>query len=223
MGGSYDGPLSCGSAELGSIEGRYNDSGWPTPWCSKLCMIRYHSSRPADAALRGRLRNLGNERRCFGYRRLFVLLRREGKPSGINRIYRPYREEGLTVRKLAGLPQSCGDPCPDPGRGEAQRALVAGLRPRPVRQRPVLPHPSTCPPHHQGMPGCDSGDVDLGAGRVARELAAIVERRGKPGMIGSDHGTEFTCNAVLLRRKARGCHPRDHQYGCVAPDDPRVA
>ena len=31
MGGSYDGPLSCGSAGLGSIEGRYNDSGWPTP------------------------------------------------------------------------------------------------------------------------------------------------------------------------------------------------
>ena len=143
MGGSYDGPLSCGSAGLGSIEGRYNDSGWPTPWCSKLCMIRYHSSRPADTALRGRLRNLGNERRCFGYRRLFVLLRREGEPSGINRIYRPYREEGLTVRKRAGLPQSCGDPCPDPGRGEAQRALVAGLRPRPVRQRPALPHPST--------------------------------------------------------------------------------
>jgi hypothetical protein len=35
----------------------------------------------------------------FGYRRLFVLLRREGEPSGINRIYRLYREEGLTIRQ----------------------------------------------------------------------------------------------------------------------------
>jgi hypothetical protein len=35
-----------------------------------------------------------NERRRFGYRRLFVLLRREGEPSGVNRIYRLYREEG---------------------------------------------------------------------------------------------------------------------------------
>lgn len=69
-------------------------------------MIRYRSSRPRDAALRGRLRDLANERRRFGYRRLFVLLRREGEPSGINRIYRLYREEGLTVRKrgLAARP-----------------------------------------------------------------------------------------------------------------------
>ncbi|MGY3622150.1 transposase InsO family protein [Bradyrhizobium sp. USDA 10063] len=62
-------------------------------------MIRYRPSRPPETALRGRLRELANERRRFGYRRLFVLLRREGEPSGINRIYRLYREEGLTVRK----------------------------------------------------------------------------------------------------------------------------
>jgi len=42
------------------------------------------------------LRDLANERKRFGYRRLFVLLRRDGEPSGINRIY---RQEGLTVRK----------------------------------------------------------------------------------------------------------------------------
>ena len=59
-------------------------------------MVRY---QPPDTELRGRLRELANERRRFGYRRLFVLLRREGEPSGINRIYRPYREEGLAVRK----------------------------------------------------------------------------------------------------------------------------
>ena len=62
-------------------------------------MIRYRSARPPETGLRQRLRDLANERRRFGYRRLFVLLRREGEPSGINRIYRLYREEGLTVRK----------------------------------------------------------------------------------------------------------------------------
>ena len=62
-------------------------------------MIRYRSRRPPDIKLRARLRELANERRRFGYRRLFVLLRREGEPSGINRIHRLYREEGLTVRK----------------------------------------------------------------------------------------------------------------------------
>lgn len=49
-------------------------------------MVRYQSQRAPDTALRGRLRDLANERRRFGYRRLFILLRREGEPSGINRI-----------------------------------------------------------------------------------------------------------------------------------------
>ncbi|GGL72075.1 hypothetical protein GCM10011392_28320 [Wenxinia marina] len=62
-------------------------------------MVRYQAQRAPDTVLRGRLRELANERRRFGYRRLFVLLRREGEPSGINRIYRLYREEGLSVRK----------------------------------------------------------------------------------------------------------------------------
>ena len=75
-------------------------------------MIRYRSSRPADAALRGRLRDLANERRRFGYRRLFVLLRREGEPSGINRIYRLYREEGLTVRKRRARRKAVGTRVP---------------------------------------------------------------------------------------------------------------
>jgi len=56
-------------------------------------MIRYRPRRAPDTELRQRLRDLVNERRRF----LFVLLRREGEPSGINRIYRLYREEGLAV------------------------------------------------------------------------------------------------------------------------------
>jgi putative transposase len=44
-------------------------------------------------------------------------------------------------------------------------------------------------------------DTSISGRRVARELTAIVERRGKPGMIVSDHGTEFTCNAMLAWSK----------------------
>jgi len=62
-------------------------------------MIRYRSRRPPDIELRTRLRDLANQRRRFGYRRLHILLRELGEPSGVNRIYRLYREEGLTVRK----------------------------------------------------------------------------------------------------------------------------
>jgi putative transposase len=74
--------------------------------------VRYDSRRPSDAALRGRLRDLANERRRFGYRRLFVLLRREGEPSGINRVYRLYREEGLTVRKRRARRKAAGTRAP---------------------------------------------------------------------------------------------------------------
>jgi putative transposase len=62
-------------------------------------MVSYRSRRAPETELRTRLRDLANERKRFGYRRLFVLLRQSGESSGINRIYRLYREEGLTVRK----------------------------------------------------------------------------------------------------------------------------
>ncbi len=45
-------------------------------------MVRYQSQRAPGTALRGRLRDLANERRRFGYRRRFVLLRREGEVLG---------------------------------------------------------------------------------------------------------------------------------------------
>ena len=71
-------------------------------------MSRYRSRRPAETELRARLRTLANERRRFGYRRLFVLLQQDGEPSGINRIYRLYREEGLTVRKRRARRRAAG-------------------------------------------------------------------------------------------------------------------
>ena len=76
--------------------------------------VRYHSVRPPETALRARLRELANERRRFGYRRLFIMLRREGEPSGINRIYRLYREEGLMVRKRKSRRRAAGLRAPIP-------------------------------------------------------------------------------------------------------------
>ena len=49
-------------------------------------MVRYRSRRPPDTDLRTQLRELANERKRFGYRRLFVLLRQQGEPSFINRM-----------------------------------------------------------------------------------------------------------------------------------------
>ena len=47
-------------------------------------------------------------------------------------------------------------------------------------------------------------DTSIPGPRVARELTALTERRGKPGTIVSDNGTELTSNAILVRREL-GC------------------
>ena len=69
---------------------------------------RYRSVRPDDAELRGRLRELAAERRRFGYRRLHILLRREGYIVNRKKTQRLYREEGLTVRRRKGRKRATG-------------------------------------------------------------------------------------------------------------------
>ena len=41
--------------------------------------IRYRATKPDDGGLRARIKALAHERRRFGYRRLYILLRREGR------------------------------------------------------------------------------------------------------------------------------------------------
>lgn len=72
-------------------------------------MVRYRSCW-SPAAVRAQLCDLANERKRFGYRRLFVLVRQAGEPSGINRIYRLYRKEGLTVLKRRARRRAVGTP-----------------------------------------------------------------------------------------------------------------
>ncbi|TXH80339.1 MAG: IS3 family transposase [Rhizobium sp.] len=177
-------------------------------------MVRYRSCRPPDTELRTRLRDLANERRRFGYRRLFILLRREGEPSGVNRIHRLYREEGLSVRKR-----------------RARRKAVGTRAPILVEARPNARW-STDFVHDQFTNGrrfrilnivddvtkqCLGAipDTSISGRRVARELTAIIERHGKPGMIVSDHGTEFTCNAMLA-----WCRDSGIDWHFIAPGKP---
>src|ERR1700689_414752 len=58
-------------------------------------------------------------------------------------------------------------------------------------------------------------DTSIPGRRVARELTTLIEQRGKPGMIVSDNGTEFTCNAMLTWSE-------DHQiaWHFIAPGKP---
>ena len=70
--------------------------------------LRYRATRPDDGALRDRLKALAQERRRFGYRRLHVMLRREGHAVNKKRVQRIYREEKLTVRRRGGRKRAMG-------------------------------------------------------------------------------------------------------------------
>ena len=70
--------------------------------------VRYQATRPPNTELRERLKALAAERRRFGYRRLHVLLRREGHVVNRKRVQRLYREEKLTVRRRGGRKRAMG-------------------------------------------------------------------------------------------------------------------
>ena len=59
-------------------------------------------------------------------------------------------------------------------------------------------------------------DTSLSGRRVARGLDAIIARRGRPGMIVSDNGTEYTSNAILGWAEETGV---DWHY--IAPGKPQ--
>lgn len=159
-------------------------------------MVRYQSRRPPETELRERLRSLAAERRRFGYRRLFVLLRREGEPSGKNRIYRLYREEGLMVRKRRSRRRAIGTRAPIvvEAKANARWSLdfvhdqFAGGR----RFRILNVVDDVTRECLAAIP-----DTSISGRRVARELSVIIAHRGRPGMIVSDNGTEFTSTAIL--------------------------
>lgn len=62
--------------------------------------MQYASCRPLQEALRLRLRELAATHVRYGYRRLTVLLRREGWQVNAKRVYRLYDEENLKVRSV---------------------------------------------------------------------------------------------------------------------------
>ena len=61
-------------------------------------LVWYRSVRPHDDVLRHRLHELATVRLTFGYKRLHVLLRRDGLRINLKKVHRLYREEGLQLK-----------------------------------------------------------------------------------------------------------------------------
>ena len=158
--------------------------------------VRYRSIKPDDAPVRERLHALSAERRRFGYRRLHIMLSREGIHMNQKKLRRLYREEGLQVRKRGGRKRALGTRAPMLlPQGSNQRwsldfvsdALDDGRRFR------ILCVVDDFTRECIGL----IADTSLSGQRVARELDAIIMRRGKPRMVVSDNGTELTSIAIL--------------------------
>jgi putative transposase len=147
---------------------------------------QYEPLRGKDDAVRERMREIANERRRFGYRRLAILLRREGKGMNLKKVYRLYREERLTVRKRGGRKRALGTRAPMAIPQEPNQrwsldfvsdALACGRR---FRLLNVIDD------YSRECLACIV-DTSLSGRRVVRELSVIAERRGLPCMVVSDN------------------------------------
>ena len=98
---------------------------------------RYQSVRPSREPLRARLKELAAVRVSYGYRRLHIMLRREGWPVDRKLIERLYREEGLTLkRKKPKAPSQCCATRAIHSGCVGQRAVGHGFRARYAVQQP---------------------------------------------------------------------------------------
>lgn len=161
---------------------------WRSSW-------RYRRRRCEDLLLRERLRQLAYQRRRFGYRRLHVLLRREGWAVNHKRIYRLYREEGLAVRhrkrkRAAGLTRVPLGAPRGPNQGWAMDfladALVSGRRFRML----------TVVDDYTREALAIEVDTSLPGARVVRVLERLKQLGRLPEWIVCDNGPEFSGQAL---------------------------
>jgi putative transposase len=152
---------------------------------------RYRPRRRDEEPLRQRLRELAAERRRFGYRRLHVLLRREGWVVNHKRVYRLYRAEGLQVGQRKRKRSAARERVPLAAPRRVNQgwsmdfmadALAYGRRFRTLnivdeytREAPAI-----------------TVDFSLPGARVVRVLEELKQQGRKPEWIVTDNGPEFT-------------------------------
>jgi putative transposase len=156
---------------------------------------RYQSRRDPQTELRVRLRDLASTRIRYGYRRLTVLLRREGWHVNTKRVYRLYREEGLELRM----------------KKRAKRAAQTRIRLAEAsypNQRWSMDFVSdrlvdgrwfrilTVVDQYTRECLCAHAERSQSGEKVAEQLECVIALRGAPESITSDHGSEFAGRAM---------------------------
>lgn len=175
--------------------------------------MRYRpKGRPDEERLRRRLRELAAERKRFGYRRLHVLLGREGMTVNHKRVERLYRQEGLTVRRRTRKRLATAERTPLllPTAPNEQwsldfvsDALSWGRRIRLLAVVDTVTREALAVEVDTSLPG----------ERVVRVLERIAAERGVPDAIVLDNGPELTGRALDQWAYGRGVQLRFIQPG----------
>jgi len=176
--------------------------------------VRYRSVRPDDADLRQAMKQVAAERRRFGYRRVHVMLTRQGWQVNQKKLRRLYRDEKLQVRKRGGRKRALG----------TRRPMLVPERPNERWSLDFVSDAFTDGRRFRVLAIVDDfsreclalvADTSLSGLRVTRELTALLTRRGRPNTIVSDNGTELTSMAVL-----RWCQATGVGWHYIAPGKP---
>ena len=161
-----------------------------------LSTCRYAAQRPAaDAHLIGRITELALERKRFGYRRIWQLLRREGEYVNHKRVWRLYHLNGLGVKRRRRRKGLATERLPllrpkapnlTWSMDFVMDALATGRRIKCL----------TCVDDFTKE--CLTVTIALGISgvQVTRILDSIALFRGYPVTIRTDQGPEFTCRAL---------------------------
>ncbi|WP_323042477.1 IS3 family transposase [Gemmobacter sp.] len=151
---------------------------------------------PDNPEIREEMHRIAEKRRRFGYRRVGIMLERKGMIMNEKKLYRIYREEGLSVHRRRGRKRARGSrtPMPVPLRPNQRWSLdflsdTFGT----CRKFRILAVNDDCCRENLAL----IADTSISGARVARELDALVRIYGKPACIVSDNGTEFTSKAIL--------------------------
>ena len=150
----------------------------------------------ARPEIRLEMNRIAEKRRRFSHRRIWVLMEGKGMFMNEKKLYRIYREEGLSIRRRRGRKRARGNrtPMPVPLRPNQRWSLdflsdTFGA----CRKFRILAVNDDCCRENL----CLVPDTSICGARVARELDALVRIYGKPAFIVSDNGTEFTSKAIL--------------------------
>jgi len=158
-------------------------------------LYRYEAKRPDDGELKQRLSELAEQKRRYGYRRLHVLLCREGWSINRKRTYRIYHEAGLMVRRrkrkrIAGVERQVKVPAIGPNQSWSMDFVSDGLVDgRRLRCLNIV---------DDFTKECLAIEVDtsLPGHRVVAVLERLAELRGLPQSVTVDNGPEFAGKAL---------------------------